>query len=424
MKKTLLNRLPKELQRLIEEARGVAEQCNVRLFLVGGFVRDILLGVKNLDLDLVVEGDGIAFSERLAARLKAGLTRHRRFATATIFLDNGLKIDIATARKESYPEPASLPLVVSGTLSEDLLRRDFSINAMAVSLNEDPGRLIDLFGGGKDLRKKKIRVLHPLSFIDDPTRILRAVRFEQRLGFSLEGGTHALLTEAVKKGMLERVQPQRLRDELVLILKEEEPIRQVQRLYELTGLRFIHARLRLTAKTFALMRSVRRQAHWFKESYPGRRQLDCWLMYLMALLDGLTAGQTQEVVDAFVFRKGEEKRLLSYKKTGPGFIKRLSRKDISPSEVFGMLEPLSYEAILLLKAKSRNRLLQARIHRFLQVYNGMRVSISGADLKALGVAPGPRYQAILSRVLKAKLNGLVKDREDELALARRAAKSR
>ena len=218
--KNYLNNLSEELRELIHLASDVANKNNMPVYLIGGFVRDLILGVKNFDLDIVVEGDGIKFAEVLSGKLNAGLIRHRRFGTATVILKKHLKVDIATARQEYYPEAAHLPEVTRGVLKDDLMRRDFTINAMAISINrQDFGRFIDCFGGEADLANKEIRVLHNLSFIDDPTRILRAIRFEQRYNFKIEPKTLKLLREANRLKMLERVSRERLRDELILILK-------------------------------------------------------------------------------------------------------------------------------------------------------------------------------------------------------------
>ncbi|MBM3255763.1 MAG: CCA tRNA nucleotidyltransferase, partial [Candidatus Omnitrophica bacterium] len=184
--KNYLNNLSREFRDLIAKASDISAKVNMPAYLVGGFVRDLMLGEKNLDLDIVVEGDGIRFAEELAAALGAGLIRHVRFGTATILIGVDSKIDIATSRREHYPKPAALPLVQKGGLKDDLARRDFSINAMAISINKTSfGELIDFFGGPADLSRKKIRVLHSRSFIDDPTRVLRAVRFEQRYAFGI-----------------------------------------------------------------------------------------------------------------------------------------------------------------------------------------------------------------------------------------------
>jgi tRNA nucleotidyltransferase (CCA-adding enzyme) len=415
--KKYLERLPKELQDLIRLSSEVAQANKMHAYLVGGFVRDLILGVRNLDLDIVVEKDGIKFAEDLASHLKANLIRHKRFGTATVTLGHNLKIDIATAREEVYPVPASLPSVTSGTVKDDLKRRDFSINAMAISINkENYAELIDFYHGRLDLRNKKIRVLHDLSFIDDPTRILRAIRFEQRFNFKIEPRTLKLLKEANRLRMIERVQPQRLRDELILILKEKNPIRVIRRLSVLVGLSFIYSDLKLTKSNYALLKNAEKEVNWFKRTYPQRRHLDTWLVYLMALIDNLDLSGLRSIFKAFVFRKGEEKRMLTYKKMSAEFIRQLSQKGILPSRIFHLLDPLSYEVILLIKAKYKNKNLNKHIEDFLEIYNFIRISVTGHDLYRLGIEPGPYYQKIFARVFKAKLDGCVSTKEEELAL--------
>lgn len=261
-----LKKLPKEIQGLIYLAGNIATKNNISSYLVGGFVRDLILGVKNLDLDIVVEDDGVKFAEGLASELKARLIRHRRFGTATVVVSSQLKVDITTARKESYSYPASLPEVYPGTLKDDLFRRDFTINAMAIGINgQHFGQLIDFFGGENDLRQSRIRILHDLSFIDDPTRILRAIRFEKRFNFKIEAKTLKYLKTSVRLGMLKKLSPHRLRDELILILKENKPIKQLKRLKELTGLSFINPHMSLSKKTCQLLQSIESQIGWFKK---------------------------------------------------------------------------------------------------------------------------------------------------------------
>ena len=393
------------------------------IYLVGGFVRDLILGVDNLDLDIVVVGNGISFAEDLTRHLKVKLIRHRRFGTATVILKPRLKIDITSARKEFYPRPAHLPVVCEGTLKDDLFRRDFTINAMAISITGGNfGRLIDFFAGRDDLFKKKIRILHNLSFIDDPTRILRAVRFEKRYNFRIESETLANLKEAVKLKMLEKVEPQRIRDDLILILKEKHPVRQIMRLKELVGFAFINPHLSVSQKTYRFLRFAERQISWFEKRYPQRRQLDAWLIYFMGLTDSLKPNAVKELCRRFAFRKGEEKRLLSCKKINHRFIRELSQKNTRPSRIFTLFEPLSYEAILFLKTKYKNPSLHKHIEDFFEVYNGMRIYIGGDELYRLGFEPGPNYQKVFAKVLKAKLDGLVKTKEEELALIKKFIK--
>ena len=434
--KNYLNNLSREVRDLIYLARDVASKKNIPAYLVGGFVRDLILGTKNLDLDIVAEGDGIKFAEDYANLLKANLIRHRRFGTATVILGPNLKVDIATAREEFYPQPACLPLVSSGTLKDDLFRRDFTINAMAMSImGRNFGRLIDLFDGMDDLRNKKIRVLHNLSFIDDPTRILRAIRFEKRYNFKIEPETLTYLREAVKIKMLEKVQPQRLRNELILLLKEERPLKQIRRMHELTGFSFINPHLSVSKNIYKLLSAVENQISWFRRAYPKRRQIDTWLMYFMGLIDSLNIGDVQSICSRFVFRKGEERRILTYKKVSHKVILVLSQEKIKPSRIFNLLEHLTFVVILLIKAKSsrqsgipqnagKNSNIQRHIKDFFEIYNGKRLFISGDDLHRLKVAPGPYYQKIFAKVLNAKLQGLVKTKEEELEFIKRLIKAR
>ncbi len=423
--KEYLKRLPEEIRELIVLAGDIASKNNIPAYLVGGFVRDLILGVKNLDLDIVVEGDGLKFAEDFADALKAKLTRHRRFGTATIVFRHSLKIDIATARSETYPYPGSLPEVRAGSLIDDLARRDFTVNAMAISINgRDFGKLIDVFAGKGDLGGERIRVLHDLSFIDDPTRILRAIRISARYSFKMEPKTLKLLKDAVRARMLEKVQPQRLRDEIILILKERRALKQIKELQRLTGFSFISPHLSLSALKWKLLGYAESQIRWFLETYPKRRTLDLWLIYFMGLMDSLGTDEVKSVCRKFVFRNGEEKRILSYKKIGRKFISELSRGDIKPSRIFVLLEPLSYEVIILIKAKYKHKNIQKHIKDFFEVYNGMRIYISGHDLKRLGVKPGPKYQRIFAEVLNAKLNGSVKTKEQELSLIRQLIKIR
>lgn len=416
--KRRLDNLPAPTRRLIAAVRETSRKRRVDAYLVGGFVRDLILERQNLDLDVCVEGDGIAFAGSLASGRGGTFTPHRRFGTATVRL-GGRTIDVATARRESYPCPASLPVVTAGSLREDLFRRDFTVNSLAVSLRGGSfGTLIDFFGGTGDLRLGRIRALHSRSFIDDPTRILRGVRFEQRLRFRFEEETLAWLKEAVKAKMLECVEPQRMRDELILLLKEQRPYDCVKRLGRLGGMRFIYPALAVSAGTARLFSSVARQIRSFRGEFPSRRPLDVWLMYFMALLDPLSAQQAEKVCRRFVLRKGEQKRIESYFAVRKSVSARI-RAGVGPVALFRLLEPLSYEVILTAAAKSGSTAVQKRIQGFFARHHETRVEVRGEDLIDLGLEPGPRYRRILSRLLDARLNGDVKTKAEELELCRK-----
>ena len=418
-----LKDLPQELKTIISLAQEVSRETGMPAYLVGGCLRDLILGVDNFDLDITVEGNGIVFAQNLAGKLKSGLRIHERFGTATLILPGSLKLDIATMRQEKYPFSAALPIVSPGSLAEDLRRRDFTINAMAVSISSgEAQKLIDPFGGQVDLAAGRIRILHSLSFEDDPTRILRAIRFSQRFGFKIEPRTLKLLKEAVSKGLLNKVHSHRMRDELISMLKEKNPLKQIKRLEVLGGLSLISKKVKFRKPTQCLFRSIDKEISWFTKNFPARRQLDVWLIYFTALLNGLTLGQIKEIIHRLGLAKGEEKRIISYRKINQKFIRRLSNKQVKPAQIFSSLEPLSYEVIILLRACAQCNSFKRHITDYLEIYNGMRLYVSGDDLAGLGVLPGPGYQKIFAKVLAAKLNGRVKNRQGELALIRELLK--
>ena len=218
--------LPDMMYSALRRIALLADELSVPAYLVGGLVRDLLLGKRNIDLDIVVEGDGIAFAEKVTALLEGTLTSYPKFGTATVSVDGVVKIDIAGARTEFYEYPAAKPQTEKSSLRQDLFRRDFTVNAMAVSLNrETPAQLIDYFNGRKDLAEKKLRVLHNLSFVEDPTRILRGLRFAARYDFSFAEETETFARNAVKDGIVSRLSRRRLWHEMHLCLKENRAFR-------------------------------------------------------------------------------------------------------------------------------------------------------------------------------------------------------
>ncbi len=227
----LLDNLPPRVLNLLRDAGICAEQMGFRAYSVGGIVRDLFLGRENFDVDIVIEGRAIAFASRFSADYDARIIKHKKFETANLQFPDGFKADVAMARTETYERPGALPFVVPGSIREDLSRRDFTINTLAVSLNPRLfGDLIELFNARDDIKNRLIRVLHDRSFIDDPTRVFRAARFEQRLGFMIESNTEKLIRDAVSEGYIGRLSDYRIASELRLILDEKDPSRPLQRL--------------------------------------------------------------------------------------------------------------------------------------------------------------------------------------------------
>ncbi len=237
-----LKKLPDESFKIIREVGKLADEKKIPVFLVGGMVRDLILGRKSLDIDIVVEGDAVLFASNLVKRLKEKphkVLAHKKFGTVAIELLNGVGLDIVTARRESYARPGVLPDVVPGLIADDLFRRDFTMNAVAASLNTPEfGAIYDNFDGYADIQNKIIRVMHYRSFIDDPTRILRAVRYEKRFDFKFETKTLAVLKESMEENAFRSITPVRYFGEFKRILQEEDPRSMLKRLSSMDGLRF------------------------------------------------------------------------------------------------------------------------------------------------------------------------------------------
>jgi len=417
--------LPKDAVALLKKIGSKSNEAGFKAFVVGGLVRDTMLAVKNLDLDIVIEGNAIKIGHILAKEIGASLVAHKRFGTCSLFVPSGLKIDMATARKEVYEKPAALPTVEFSSLKDDLIRRDFTINAMALSLNKGSfGQLIDFFEGEKDLAQGRIRIMHEKSFIDDPTRIFRAVRFEQRFGFTIEPETARLIKTAIEEEMFDKVEPQRIRDEIILILKEEEPLKAIRRMAQLDELRFLHPKIKFNNRLVKLYDGIGKVSAWYDSSKFKKRAIDRWLIYLMALFSDLSYNETISICSKFVFRRGEVLRILSYKECAKTVSKVLcSRSSTPPSKIYSTLEGLAFEVILLIMAGTESRAAHARMADFFGKYNGMKTAIRGDDLKDIGLRPCPDFKKILKKVLFEKLDGRLPTKADEIAYAKKIVRS-
>ncbi len=413
------SRLSGKVFRLLEAVGKIAEKKGYSAYLVGGMVRDLLLGVENLDIDITVEGEGIAFAEELAGHLAGRVQGKTRFGTAVVTFPGKLKVDVATARSECYEYPAALPKVRASSLKEDQWRRDFTINAMSIKLNPGEfGALLDFFGGEKDLKKGVIRALHERSFLDDPTRIFRAVRFAERYGFKIEKHTEELIKEAVKSAMFDELTIERLRDELVLIFNDKKPVRAIEKMAELHELKFIHPRLRFNKELRELLKGVEEALIWLRDSLPEIKIVP-WLLYLAALLDQLTLGEVRTTCRRFRLSRKNEEKIIQGKKGKTKRLKELSKKEkLLPSRLYKCLEDLPPEALLLFRARAGKE-ARERMAFYLSELRPLRVKVNGNDLQRLGLKPGPQFAGMLKKLLYARLDGRVKTRQDEIEYVRR-----
>ena len=420
VKGLLQRRLPREVVTLLEEAGRLADRSDIALFVVGGCVRDLFLGIQNLDLDLVVEGDGIAYARKLGEALHARVKVHERFGTAVLLLPDGFTLDVATARTEYYEYPTALPTVEQSSIKKDLYRRDFTINALAVRLNEKGfGDVLDFYGGQRDLNDKVVRVLHGLSFVEDPTRVFRAMRFERRFGFHLGRDTAALIAGAVKMNLFHRLSGHRVLEELKLLLDEREPKHAVQRLAGFDLLKFIHPKLVWTNRLKALLDAIEQVVDWYQLLYLDRT-MEPWLVYMMGLLEVLPERAVTEVLKRFPFSEPETAKLKMARAGCHAAIRRLGGNTVlKPAEIYHLLSGLSDEGLLILMAKSKGDAVKRQVSAFLTTYQQVKPLLTGADLKAMGLKPGPRFKVVLNRLLDARLNGEVKTEAEEVDLVRR-----
>ncbi len=416
MKERLADRLVDILKAIGEVASGIDCQA----YVVGGFVRDLFLYRTNEDIDIVIEGDGIRFARTYAKMVKARIHAYEKFGTAVIIFPDGFKIDVASARMEYYQFPAALPTVEMSSIKLDLFRRDFTINTLAIHLNPKKfGTLIDFFSAQKDIKAKAIRVLHNLSFVEDPTRAFRAIRFEQRFGFTIGKLTSSLIENAVKMDFFKRLSGRRVFTELRQILEEENPTLSIIRLDEYQLLTVIFPSLKIDNDLIALFNAIKQAVTWYdllflEESYMK------WAVYFLALVRQCSKKAVDDLCSRFElpprFRDffGKE-RLGAYR-----CLAELERKKNVPNSLLHeRLSGFKTELILFMMAATKQERVKKSISYYFTQLRPTRISITGRDLQALGLKPGPLYREIMDAILHARLNGQLKTRDDEIAYVKK-----
>ena len=440
----LVDGLSKRMMKLLCVIGEVAQEYNYTAYAVGGFVRDLLLKVRNLDLDVVIEGDGIDFAKQLAKRLGGKVRAHEKFNTAVVILADGFQVDVATARLEYYEYPAAMPIVELSSIKLDLFRRDFTINAMAIHLNPDKfGILVDFFNCQNDLRDRQIRVLHNLSFVEDPTRIFRAIRFEQRMGFSLGKLTSKLMKNAIKMKMYGRFSAGRFFHELKMILSEENPQPAIYRLQQFKLLKFLNPALILDQRLKNILRETHRSLAWYKRLYlntPCRQ----WQVFLLALTARLNARQVAEFFKKFEVLERDQLRLMRDKVGAKKVLDVLQKRNLlaaspregkfghsapgkrniraeeqpnhtqmKPSEIYTLLHDLSTEGLLYLMGAGTDKNCHQIVSLYVTKLRSIKTILNGDDLLKMGYKAGPKFTIILNGLLEAKLDGLLETKEAE-----------
>ncbi len=420
--------LPQNVLDLLKKIAREAQLQQTAIYLVGGFVRDLILGYENLDFDLVVEGDAISFTKSLSSKFGGRVTSHTRFGTAKWHLFDGsfdqieqqmpersepesLSIDFVSARTEFYTYPTALPTVERGSIKLDLHRRDFTINTLALRMDgQHFGELYDYWGGLKDLHEGKVRVLHSLSFVDDPTRILRAVRFEKKFNFQIEPRTLELLKGAIS--LLDRLSGDRLRHELDNIFEESNSDRIMERLQELSLLNNIYPSLDCNESciyTLKKIQSLEPEQIWETLNFV---ELKRYLSYI-ALTIRLPERDVKQIIKRLRCPAELEKILLE---TNSIWEKRISFIDARPSEVveyFNNFQLISLFGFYLIVSDDE---IKETVINYVDNWRFISTKVDGWDLIERGISPGPVYRQILNNLKKARINGDISSDEEEMQL--------
>jgi tRNA nucleotidyltransferase (CCA-adding enzyme) len=417
--KFLKERLSKRLLNILKTIGEVADKSGYGAYVVGGFVRDLFLYRSDEDVDIVIEGDGIAFAKKYAKLEGARIHTYEKFGTAVIIFPDGYKIDVASARLEYYKFPAALPIVEMSSIKLDLYRRDFTINTLAVQLNPDKfGTLIDFFSARKDIKEKIIRVLHNLSFVEDPTRVFRAIRFEQRFDFTIGKLTSGLIDNAVSMNFFRGLSGRRVLTELKQILEEDNPVAAIIRLNDFGLLKFIHPSIQFDEQLIAILNSVRKVLAWHDLLFLDESYMK-WVVYFLVLIHTCNQQKSEEICKRFELAPRYKKNFCSERFAAEKCILKLNRDlPIPNSKLYRELSGFRTELILYMMAITKNNRVKKSISHYFTRLRRVTVSLKGKDLRQMGIEPGPIYRDILQAALDAKLNGELKSRTDELDFAR------
>ncbi|MDH4101858.1 MAG: CBS domain-containing protein [Thermoleophilia bacterium] len=397
-----------QLHPIVEAVATLGDRAE-GVYVVGGTLRDILLEEKNFDIDIAVEGDAIAFARSLASALGGRFTPHDKFGTAIVSYGDGERLDVVTTRTEFYDSPGALPTVERAALREDLRRRDFTINAMAASLKPaDFGLLVDPYGGRADLAARVLRVLHNLSFIDDPTRIFRGIRYEARYGFRFDEHTTRLARGCIEMGLVGDLSSVRLRDELVQLLEDPGAPGGIRRLGELGLDRAIHSHLRGDSEAASLFERARALRDELEIDIP------VWRLGVAVLARHMSSGEAFDWLDRLKVRRRDVDRIVGAVTIAPRIVERLREEELDPAQIVALADPFAPDAPLLALAAGAHGALRDYFVRLRSV----ELEIGGADLVSMGLPESPRIGEVLAEVRRRKLNGELEGRESELAAAR------
>ncbi|MDN5278100.1 MAG: hypothetical protein PWR01_2065 [Clostridiales bacterium] len=401
---------------ILSKIGKTAATRNLNVFAVGGFVRDLLMESPNLDIDVVVIGDAIPFAKALSEEFNCDFKVFDRFHTARIYLED-MKIDFSSSRIEHYSDPGALPQIEFSGLSNDLFRRDFSINALALSLNPDSFlSLKDFFGGYSDLVQKKIRILHSFSFIEDPTRLFRAIRFAQRFNFSLEKDTRRAFDLAIHRGCTQKLSKKRIGSEISRCLNENRPHKMVEELFNAGLMQALSHELKdisMIPGRFRLVKGLVKRFRVIEEN------IDEEAILWAGLLSAISSEQAGAILDSIGTPHSRRVLVISALKGLEEVPKKIASIDFNDNvALFHLLNDFPIEALLAMMAFSLEKHNSKKILHFIIELRGIQPEITGKDLIEIGIKPGPHMRAIFKKILELKLEGQQINKEKELEIAR------
>ena len=404
-----LSSISPQICHLLQEIGRFGEATSQSVYVVGGFVRDLLIGRENLDIDIVVEGNAVNFACQLGKVWGGQVQTHHQFKTATITRLDGLKLDFVSARNETYPSPGALPSVEYGTIVEDLQRRDFSINALAMRLQPDTfGELVDCMGGLRDLRAGCIRVLHERSFVDDPTRIFRAIRYEGRYSFQILEDDQKRILDAINQGVLNLISGQRIRNEIDHILSEEAAPQMVNRMCDFNLFGVIHPTWKISLNFDVRWTTASQAIKWASASLP-KDPINTRAILWMTLL---TVPDSIEVISSQLGLENELHTKLSAQAHLEHALNALSASS-KPSEVYGLLNRYPLEPLVFAMVQPNQPDWRVeKIRNYLTHLRGVQPLITGDDLIRRGLKPSQAFSDLLGKAFAAQLDGEVSTKQE------------
>ena len=411
----LNQRLNKRIKQLLCDIGKTGEELGFNMFVVGGFVRDFLLDRPIDDIDIVVEGDGIEFAKLYAKKQGCRINTYKKFGTAVIIFPDLFKVDVASARLEYYKTPAALPIVEKSSIKLDLARRDFTINTLAISLNpENFGTMVDYFGANRDLKDKTIRIIHNLSFVEDPTRIFRAIKFSNRFGFKIGKVTSNLIKNAIKIDCFKNLSGLRVLSELKQIFEEENPIPAIKTMEKYGLNKVINKDFNFIPNTYQLLESVNKILSWHDLLYVNE-QYPRWAVYFMALLNRCSYTVCEQICTRLNMPLKERSILLEGRlKAEKQLIVIENSPGYSIQELYWALINFKPEYILYAMALTKNENTKKAISNFYTHQRDIKPSIQGRDLLKIGLKPGKIFSSVLNKVLDTKLDGKLKTKKQEI----------